>query len=302
MALKGPPPHCAFGVLGGGYLGQQVDLLAHVVLQIWFFFRWEALAEKAHGERASLRLVPFSSVPHMTGISITDRSYGPPWPAPSSAWAQALKGWNHGPPGFFGNGDRFSCGHSPGGPLPHTECFREPSPNRTLPHAISSHADGPFYCLGYGPQLQIFLWSRCSPIWAHILHSLWHVTLCKMALEAHIGFIWASPGTPLHQATPPTLCSPRTSPRHGLPNWCNFTTLQWPTPHIPTSPRHGLTLGSLTGPLLGVTGPRRICATSLLSVLSRLLCSRPLTGAAFPLGLGLAGSLLVVRFNHRCSS
>ena len=43
-------------------------------------------------------------------------------------------------------------------------------------------------------------------------------------------------------------------------------------------------------------------ATSLLSVLSRLLCSRPLTGAALSLHLGLVGSLLVVRLNHGCSS
>ena len=93
------------------------------------------------------------------------------------------------------------------------------------------------------PNFRFSFGAGVAPIWAHILHSLWHVTSCKMALEARIGFIWASPITPLHQTTPPILCFPRISPRHGLPNWCNFISLHAPMPPIPTSPRHGLTLG-----------------------------------------------------------
>ena len=109
----------------------------------------------------------------------------------------------------------FLVGHSPGGPLPHTGCFGEPWPDRALRHAISSHADGPFCCLGYGPNFGFSFGTGVAPIWAHILHSLWHVTSCKMALEARIGFTWASPVAPLHQATPPTLFSPAETSDHG---------------------------------------------------------------------------------------
>ena len=92
-----------------------------------------------------------------------DRSYGPPWPGSIFCMGPSPEGLEPGPLGPLEMGVGFLVGHSPGGPLPHTGCFGEPSPNRALRHAISSHADGPFYSLGYGPQLQILLWSRCSP-------------------------------------------------------------------------------------------------------------------------------------------